>query len=289
MNAARHSLIHTLADLYIERSMIEQAELVLLTALEQEVTDEDVLCRLMLLFHQQSRRHEALRFYRRTVNALHEELAASPSSYTQSLAARIREEPVVLEKPFAPITRREALSTIAGLMSVPFYDIPRQSSRLQREVEDLLPQCRMTLTECWHAAKSNGLAYVEQVLPPYLTLLASLVQHPSPRQVQVAALLSRAYQLASLVALHHNQLATREQYNQQAVTYAKLAGDSDLLIAALMRLAYTYHCHNQPQKALATYQQALPLLRNVSPFLHGRVYVGLANAYAQYGDKQEAE
>ena len=289
MNAARHSLIHTLADLYAERGMLEQAELILLTALEQEATDEDALCRLMLLLHQQGRRHEALRFYQRTVNALNEELATSPSSYTQALAARIREEePVVLEKPFALITRREAITTIAGLLTVPFYDVPRQSSHLQHEVEDLLPQCRTILDECWHAAKGNGLAHVEQTLPPYLSLLASLVQHFSPQQAYVASLLSRAYQLASLVALHHNNLAAREQYNQHAVTYAKLAGDADLLIAALMRLAYTYHCHNQPQKALTTYQQALPLLNHVSPFLHGRIYVGLANAHASCGNKQEA-
>ena len=32
----------------------------------------------------------------------------------------------------------------------------------------------------------------------------------------------------------------------------------------------------------------MPLLKNVSPFLHGRVYVGLANAYAHCGNTQEA-
>ena len=289
MNAARHHLLHMLADLYTQRGMREQTELLLLTALEQEATDEDALCRLMLILHQQGRRHEALRFYQRTVDALHEELATQPSAYTRELAARIREEPVVLEKHSSIITRREALTTIAGLVSLPFYNVSHQLSPFHQKVEDLLPQCATTLTECWHAMKGNGMAHTEQVLPASLSLLTSLVQQPSPHQVHVAALLSRAHQLASLVALHHNNLVARLQHNQQAVQYATLSSDADLQIAALMRLAYTYHSCKQPQKALTTYQQALPLLPNVSPFLHGRVYVGLASAYAQCGDRQEAE
>ncbi len=288
MNATRHSLTHTLADLYTQRGMVERTERLLLSALEQEATDEDALCRLMRLFHQQGRRHEALRFYQRTVDALREELATAPSSYTQALATRIREEPAMLEHSFAPISRRHALTTLAGLVSVPFYDLPHQFSLVQHKGEDVLTQCRTTLTECWHAAKGNGLASVEQVLSPYLTLLVSLVQQPSQQQAQVAALLSRAYQLASLVALHRNNLVAREHYNQHAVTSAKLAGDADLLVAALMRLACTYHCNKHPQRALTTYEQALPLLHRVSPFLHGRVYVGLATAYASCGNTQHA-
>jgi len=289
MNATRHHLLHMLADLYTQRGMREQTELLLLAALEHEATDEDALCRLMLILHQQGRRHEALRFYERTLNVLHEELATQPSSYTQELAARIREEPVVLEKHSPIITRREALTTIAGLVSLPFYDIAHQPSPFHHKMEDLLPHCATTLTECWHAMKGNGLAHTEQVLPTYLSVLTSLVRQPSSQHVHVAALLSRAHQLASLVALHHNNLVARLQHNQQAVQYATLSGDSDLQIAALMRLAYTYHSRKQPQKALTTYQQAFSLLPNVSPFLHGRIYVGLASAYAQCGDKQEAE
>ncbi len=289
MNATRHHLLHTLANLYTQRGMVEHTELLLLTALEQESTDEDALCRLMLLLHQQGRRHEALRFYQRTVDALQEELGTRPSAYTQGLAAQIREEPAMLEKHASIITRREAITTIAGLVSLPFYDGARQPSPFQQKVEDLLPQCATTLIECWHAMKGNGIAHTEQVLPASLSLLTSLVQQPSLHQAHVAALLSRAHQLASLVALHHNNLVARLQHNQQAVQYAALSDDVDLQIAALMRLAYTYHSRKQPQKALTTYQQALPLLPNVSPFLHGRVYVGLASAYAQCGDKQDAE
>lgn len=289
MNATRHHLLHTLADLYTQRGMVEHTELLLLTALEHENTDEDALCRLMLLLHQQGRRHEALRFYQRTVDALHDELATQPSAYTQGLATQIREEPVMLEKSYPAITRREALVTLAGLVSLPLTDFSQHPSFFQQKVGDLLSQCATTLTECWHAMKGDGLASTEQVLPAYLSLLGSLVQQPSKQQAHTAALLSRANQLASLVALHHNNLIAREQYNHSAVTYAILSGDHDLLVAALMRLAYTYHSQKQPQKALAVYQQSLPLLPHISPFLHGRIYVGLANAYAQCGKRQEAE
>lgn len=289
MNATRHHLLHTLADLYTQFGRVEHTELLLLTALEHESTDEDALCRLMLLLHQQGRRHEALRFYQRTVDALQEELGTHPSTYTQQLAAQIREEPVMLEKSYLAITRREALVTLAGLVSLPFADFAQHPSFFQQRVEDLLPQCDTMLTECWHAMKGNGLASTEQVLPTYLSLLNSLVQQPSKQQASVAALLSRANQLASLVALHHNNLTGREQYNHHAVTYATLSGDHDLQIAALMRLACTYHMRKHPEKALQAYQQALPLLKNVSPFLYGRVYVGIASAYAECGNRQEAE
>ena len=263
--------------------------MLLLTALEQEATDEDALCRLMLLLHQQGRRHEALRFYQRTIDALHEELAIQPSAYTQELAARIREEPVVFEKHSSIITRREAITTIAGLVSLPFYNVSHQLPPFHQKMEDLLSQYATTLTECWYAMKGNGMAHTEQVLPASLSLLTALVQQSSSQQMQVAALLSRAHQMASLIALHHNNLVARLQHNHYAVHYATLSGDADLQTAALMHLAYTYHSHKHPQKALTTYQQAVSLLPNVSPFLHGRVYVGLASAYAQCSNTQEAE
>lgn len=290
MNATRHHLLHSLADLYTQRGMCEKTELLLLAALEHEATDEDALCRLMTLLHRQGRRHEALRCYQRTRDALREELALSPSTYTQELATRIREEPVVLEKPTFPMTRREALTTIAaGLVSLPLYDAPPSIATSQQKVEDLLPECAATLTECWHAMAGSGMAYANRVLPAYLSLLAELVQHPSPKQTQVAALLSRAHQMAGLLALHHNDLQTRQRHNQHAVEYATLSGDTDLQIAAIMRLASTHYSRKRPQKALVAYQQALPLLQNASPFLYGRVHVGLASAYATCGDKHAAE
>ena len=288
MNAARHFLLHLLAEIYTTRGMIEKTELLLLTALEHEATDEDALCRLMLLLHQQGRRHEALRFYQRTFDTLHEELAIQPSAYTQELATRIREEPIMLEKLPFTITRREALSTIAGLVGLPLFEHLQPPFLLHSKVDDLLAHCATLLTQCWHAMKGNGMVQTEQVLPSMLSLLTSLVQQPSPYHTRVAALLSRAHQLASLVALHHNNLASRLQHNHYAVHYAMLSSDADLQIAALMRLAYTYHSHQHPQKALTTYQHAVSLLPTVSPFLHGRVYVGLASAHAQCGDTQEA-
>ena len=176
---------------------MKHTELLLLTALEHEGTDEDALCRLMCLLHQQGRRHEALRFYQRTVDALHEELGTRPIYvYAQELAAQIREEPVVFEKHSSIITRREAITTIAGLVEPPIlYCCSPAITLCNRRVEDLLPQCATALTECWHAMKGNGLTHTEQDItclsfPSNIARAAAFISH----HAHVAALLSRAHQ-----------------------------------------------------------------------------------------------
>lgn len=52
-----------LAEASIQQSRLGQAESILNTLLEEDPTDEDVLCRLMALLHQQGMTHQALRLY----------------------------------------------------------------------------------------------------------------------------------------------------------------------------------------------------------------------------------
>ena len=97
IQAARYRLVHRLADLYLQRTMLDKAETVLHTLFAEEPTDEDVLCRLMTLLVQQGRRQEALGLYQRTANVLQEELGTQPEAGTRELAARIRNEPLTVE------------------------------------------------------------------------------------------------------------------------------------------------------------------------------------------------
>lgn len=92
IETSRRRLLHRLTDLYQQRGYVDQAESLLQTHLATNPTDEDILCRLMLVLAQQERRQEALNLYRRTARVLQEEQATKPAARTRELAERIRNE-----------------------------------------------------------------------------------------------------------------------------------------------------------------------------------------------------
>jgi DNA-binding SARP family transcriptional activator len=96
INGARHRVLFKLVDLYIEDERVGLAEELLFAALEEDPTDEDVLCRLMLLLVEQERRQEALHLYQYAEDVLQEE-RAEPAVYTRELARRIRQGLVLRE------------------------------------------------------------------------------------------------------------------------------------------------------------------------------------------------
>src|SRR5437588_11180419 len=73
------------------------AEELLFAALEEDPTDEDALCRLMVLLVEQERRQEALNLYQYAEDVLQEE-QAEPAVYTSELARRIRQGLVLRER-----------------------------------------------------------------------------------------------------------------------------------------------------------------------------------------------
>jgi len=97
INGARHRVLFKLVDLYLEDERVGLAEELLFAALEEEPTDEDALCRLMVLLVEQQRRQEALHLYQYTQDVLQEE-QAEPAVYTRELARRIRQGLVLRER-----------------------------------------------------------------------------------------------------------------------------------------------------------------------------------------------
>jgi tetratricopeptide (TPR) repeat protein len=90
INAAHHRCLYRLADLYLERNRPEQAETVLHLFLIDEPTDEDVLCRLLLLLEEQGRSQEAWQLYEHTARVLDQEFHTAPMPRTSMLAERLR-------------------------------------------------------------------------------------------------------------------------------------------------------------------------------------------------------
>ena len=96
LDGARHRLLFKLVDLYLQDERVGLAEELLFAALEEDPTDEDALCRLMVLLVEQERRQEALHLYQYAEDVLREE-QAEPAVYTRELARRIRQGLVLRE------------------------------------------------------------------------------------------------------------------------------------------------------------------------------------------------
>ena len=90
VNGARHRALFKLVDLHLEDGQVSLAEEWLFAALEENPTDEDVLCRLMTMLARQGRRREALQLYLYAEDVLREE-QAEPAAYTRDVARRIRQ------------------------------------------------------------------------------------------------------------------------------------------------------------------------------------------------------
>ena len=128
LDGARHRVLFKLVDLYLEDERVGLAEELLFAALEEDPTDEDALCRLMVLLVEQERRQEALQLYQYTEDVLREE-QAEPAVYTRELARRIRQGLVLRE-------RGERYTTVGDADAVPGgagCGIQRACGRLRRE------------------------------------------------------------------------------------------------------------------------------------------------------------
>ncbi len=115
INGARHRVLFKLVDLYLADGRAERAEELLFAVLEEDPTDEDALCRLMVLLVEQGRRQEALQLYQYTQDVLHED-QAEPAVYTRELARRIRQGLVLRERGerYAPTGAQTPPATTAG-------------------------------------------------------------------------------------------------------------------------------------------------------------------------------
>jgi DNA-binding SARP family transcriptional activator len=184
------------------------------------------------------------------------------------------------------LSRRDALVMIAGLPLSLLIKTPtdRTSSLF---IEDFLTQCTASMTACWHLMRGSQLSIVEEVLPAYLPTLIHLTQHLSPYQKKAASLAAQGCLLRGLLALHRMDFAARATYCLQAIQYGQVAENSNLRVAALMHLGNTYYYGKEPAKALATFQEALPFIGDVSPLLGSCIHLRLAMASATCNQHQD--
>lgn len=186
------------------------------------------------------------------------------------------------------LTDEDDLWSILKFMLLPLKELSSRSLTIIAE-EDFIRQCEASIKSCWYLMQGREFAIIEEVLAAFIPSLTSLGQQSVAFRTSATGLLTQAYRLKGIVALHYNDLKARESNCQQAVSFAKHAENASLLVSALTSLASTYYYGKDPQLAADTYQQGL-LYEEQIPFLQrSRLYAELAVVTAQQGHEREAQ
>lgn len=152
----------------------------------------------------------------------------------------------------------------------------------------LLDHFNKLTTICWDLLRVDGLPTVGQLLPTFLPEITEIAKHVSPGQKEAAGLAAQAHILAGLSETLRLNHADSEIHCKQAILFSRIAENRTLEAAALKHLAVKYFDLKYPLKTLHTYQEALPFINEISPLMKSRIFLGLAAAYAQSGQEQEA-
>ncbi len=143
------------------------------------------------------------------------------------------------------------------------------------------------LGEGWKLSNINELEAASGIVASFLPKMLAL--DPSSIDTRTAFIASQALRLQSVLAAHALQLQKKVLLCEQAVDYARIAGDGNTLVSSLAELAVAYKYTDQPERSLLTYQEALGHVDQASsPLIQSRVYAASASAFARSGRKREA-
>jgi DNA-binding SARP family transcriptional activator len=194
------------------------------------------------------------------------------------------------------MSRREASKKIVtmgtSLFTIPMLGLMQIGSMLHDE--EILAICTTSLPIFWRLFFDGAISEVQRVLPSYISQLALLVRQSPEYQQQAASLSSKAHQLACMGALQLQDYGSALIHVDQALRDASIADDMNLRVASLIRKGLAYRYINRyykkcPHQVLAAYQEAVQYSSFVSPLLRGRLSTGLAEAYSELEQEDEAK
>jgi hypothetical protein len=143
------------------------------------------------------------------------------------------------------------------------------------------------LSECWKLTDLNELVVTEGILSRFLPTILTI---PSPDMTaQIANLASQGLRLQSILVHHRFDTSHKLLICQQAVEYARYAGDINTLMTALIELAAAHKFEGHLDKRLSTLQEALSYSVQATPLVQSRVYSNNASALAESGRIAEAQ
>jgi hypothetical protein len=149
---------------------------------------------------------------------------------------------------------------------------------------DALDSYWQILDQCWTLCNGGQLVVVHGLIQTYLP---HVLRH-APDRPAAAALAAQSLRLLSVVRTHELRLHEKVALNQQAVEYARQAGDTTVLASALTELAVAFKYADQPHNSFAVYDEALNHAERAAPLVRSRVYAATAAACAQRSLWKEA-
>jgi hypothetical protein len=177
--------------------------------------------------------------------------------------------------------RREVLAILAQLPAFAGVDLTALFSTTVIAPEKLLSVCRAVIKGCWNLLDQNGMYIADYFLSACIPQLESLAEHLSPHQHQAASLVVEAKIIQMNIVGYKLKFSQRETFGLDAVRFGGISGDRNLHAMALGWHGRTYtFCYDQPGKAIAIFNDALPLLNENALLGQADIYIGLALAYA---------
>lgn len=181
------------------------------------------------------------------------------------------------------ISRRDMLALLVGLPTAIGFTLFKSTG--DHDPREVLPIYMASIPASWNLFFEGGWRQVAETLPTAVNHLLPLAQSPTPHQKSAAGLLSQVYQLSSLVAKEEENFGAAITFCRQALTYAQIAGDTNLEVASLLRRLDVLFYRKLP--SLDTNQRAMELIKGASPLLQSRLYADMASTIAK-SEKQEA-
>jgi tetratricopeptide (TPR) repeat protein len=155
----------------------------------------------------------------------------------------------------------------------------------ERHLDELTCSALQQLIEiCWQLCNAGHMQLAGHILESFLP---SLIDRAS-FQTEAARLAAQGLRLKSILCAHRLALSQMIPLCQQSVAYAQIAGDPNVLSAAMNGLAVAFKYNHQYAKAFEAYQAALSASEQAMPLLRSRVSAGAAASFASQGRKQEA-
>jgi hypothetical protein len=153
--------------------------------------------------------------------------------------------------------------------------------------EEYIPQCTLIIESCWEYLSQANYNKLERALYKTMPTLRRCANTPGPYQNTAANLAVQAKIMQISLANRSLNFIERETHCIEAIHFARLSGNQDLLALARYWYGDTFtYCYHQPQTAIDILNNVLSKLNNESSvFIRRAIYSDLSIAHAQIEDE----
>jgi transcriptional regulator with XRE-family HTH domain len=186
--------------------------------------------------------------------------------------------------------RRNITTTIIGGVTLPIHINLNILTDPIITPEESLAQSRIAIADSWDDFKVGNFAKVGRRLNAHVPTLSKLASADWTHQEESANLGVQGSIMQLLLASRKMDFGGRVYHCKEAIKFAKLSGNGDLLAIARDWYGNTYTvCYRQPNKAKSILNKALKEMNSdSSPLVRSGIYSNLSIAHAQDKDKTKA-